>query len=374
MFRLRFHVSISIRKTQERKFMKKVLLVLTALLIAMIAALAPVASRPAALAATAAATEDAEDRTGWPETFIIGVSPGENVEKALAAVEPLRLYMEASLKVRTVVITGTSYNAVIEAMRAGRADAFEVGPLSYLLAAQVANAEAIAVGNYTTTVDTTKVPGYYSVLLTKKGSGITKIADLKGKSISFADPASTSGYLIPATEVMNDQKLDSKDQLETFFSENIFAGGHPASVLAIAGGKVDAAATFDDNLNVAVKNGTKICGVGATREENPFLKEVSHEEIAKIAAGCADGDVVVFHQSTLIPQTPFAINSKLPQSFKDAVKKALLDLKDDQATVDALGRYYVDPTTIDPDLGTIDGLYDGLRITAKKFNLDLTKR
>src|SRR5262245_23422511 len=165
------------------------------------------------------ATAQEVDRTGWPETFIIGVYPGDNVEEAIAAQEPLRAYLEDRLGVRTVIITGTSYNAVVEATRAGRADAFEVGPFSYTLAAEVADAEAIAVGNYSTTVNLETMPGYYSVLFTKKGSGITSIADLAGRTFSFTDPASTSGYLIPATDVMSAMSFDDKTQMDTFFAE-----------------------------------------------------------------------------------------------------------------------------------------------------------
>jgi phosphonate transport system substrate-binding protein len=99
---------------------------------------------------------------------------------------------------------------VVEAMRARRADAFEVGPFSYVLAADVANAEAIAVGNYVTNVDTRLLPGYYSGLFTKKGTGIDSIDDLAGKSFAFTDPASTSGYLIPATDVMDAMSFDSR--------------------------------------------------------------------------------------------------------------------------------------------------------------------
>jgi phosphonate transport system substrate-binding protein len=357
--------------------MKKFQIALTLVALAMLIALAPMGARTnaqgaATAAPTMAATASAVDKTGWPETFIIGVYPGDNIEKAIKANEPLRAYLEGKLGVRTVVITGTSYNAVIEAMRAGRADAFEVGPFSYVLAAQVASAEAIAVSNYTTKVDLDKLPGYYSVLITKKGSGIKSIADLKGKTVSFADPASTSGYLVPFVEIMNAQKFDAKDQLDTFFGKAIFAGNHPASVQAVNTGKVDAGATFDDNLTDQVKAGIPICGV--TADKNPFTTYLKPEEIQKIYDACPDGQVAVFYQSSLIPQTPFAISSKFPASFKTAVKAALLDLAKDQKTVDALGRFYVDPTTINKDLKSIDALYDPLRVIAKKLNLDLTKK
>jgi phosphonate transport system substrate-binding protein len=318
-----------------------------------------------------------EDRTGWPETFIIGVYPGDNVEEAIAAQEPLRAYLEERLGVRTVIITGTSYNAVVEAMRAGRADAFEVGPFSYTLAAEVANAEAIAVGNYSTTVNLDTMPGYYSVLFTRKGSGIDSIDDLADRTFAFTDPASTSGYLIPATDVMSAMSFDDKDQLDTFFGELIFAGSHPASVLAVSNGTTDAGATFDDNLNAQVDEaGINVCGIpaGTPTGEEVFHFAMTQEEIMEIYDACPEGDIAIFHQSPLIPQTPFAVNRDLPQSFKDAVQAALLDIANDQATVDAIGRFYIDPTTIDTSLESIDALYNPLRTTAELLDLDLTAR
>ncbi len=51
----------------------------------------------ATMAGTMAGTKAAQDRAGWPETFIIGVYPGDNIEKAIAAAEPLRTYLEKKL-------------------------------------------------------------------------------------------------------------------------------------------------------------------------------------------------------------------------------------------------------------------------------------
>lgn len=329
----------------------------------------------AMLAISVNTATQAQDRAGWPETFIIGVYPGDNIEKALKANEPLRAYLEEKLGVRTVIITGTSYNAVIEAMRAGRADAFEVGPFAYVLAADVANAEAIAVANYSKRVDLTRIPGYFSVMFTKKGSGINSIDDLKGKTFAFTDPASTSGYLVPANDVMISQKFADVKELDTFFGQLTFAGNHPSAVLAVANDKVQAAATFDDNLHLQVKEaGIKICGVGDNTDANPFRTAMTREELAKIADGCADGDIVVFHQSPLIPQTPFAINKNLPASFKDAVTAALLELHKDQALVDSIERFYIDPRTINKDLPSIDALFNPLRDIAKNLNIDLKAR
>ena len=44
--------------------------------------------------------------------------------------------------------------------------------------------------------------GYYSIGFARKDSGITSMEDAKGKSFAFADPNSTSGYLVPAAELI----------------------------------------------------------------------------------------------------------------------------------------------------------------------------
>lgn len=348
--------------------MKKFVLAFVALVMALVLSLSVVAAQEA--------TPDGVDRTDWPSTFIIGVYPGDNIEKALAAQEPLRAYLEAKLGVHTVVVTGTSYGAVIEAMRAGRADAFEVGPLSYLIANNVANAEAIAVGNYSTTVDKTILPAYYSVLFTKKGSGIASIADLQGQSFAFTDPASTSGYLIPSLAIMSVAGLEAKDELDSYLGEQAFAGSHPASVLAVYNGTAAAGATFDDNL-VTQANGDAAVPVCGIDKDTVIGSEIFHtamtqEQIDQIYNDCPDGSIAVFAQSAPIPQTPFAINKDLPQTFKDAVKQALLEIADDQSVVDALGRFYVDPTTIDTSLTSVDTFFNPLRDAARLLGIDVS--
>jgi phosphate/phosphite/phosphonate ABC transporter binding protein len=322
-----------------------------------------------------------EDRTGWPETFIIGVYPGDNIEEALAAVEPLRAYLEETLGIRTVLITGTSYNAVIEAMAAGRADAMEVGPFAYILAADVANAEAIAVANYEVEVDLNEVPGYFSLMFTKKGSGITSIEDLAGRSFGFTDPASTSGYLVPANDILQAMEFTDAAQIEEFAQVN-FAGNHPTAVLSVFNDTLEAAATFDANLPSQADEGaiTDLCGYTdmsidgpATAEEWPYLEAMTREEIVAMYEACPEGSIAVFHQSPLIPETPFAINSNLPESFRMAVQAALLDIANNPELIAELERYYVDPSA-NAGAESIDALYDSLRDIATNLNIDLRAR
>ena len=92
------------------------------------------------------------------------------------------------------VIVTTNYNAEIEAMRTGKLEIGEFGPLGYVLAHQVAKAQAVAAfGTKEGKPDT-----YWASLVTYPGSGIKTVADIRGHSFAFSDPASTSGHLFPA--------------------------------------------------------------------------------------------------------------------------------------------------------------------------------
>src|SRR6185295_10952209 len=85
-------------------------------------------------------------------------------------------------------------------------------------------------------------PSYFSVISVKKGNGINSMADLRGKSLNFVDPASTSGHLVPKTDLIKLGLNPDKD-LKT-----VFAGSHPTAVLAMWNDKSDAASSTETTL------------------------------------------------------------------------------------------------------------------------------
>jgi phosphonate transport system substrate-binding protein len=135
-------------------------------------------------------------------------------------------------------------------MRAKRVDGLQVGVFTYLLAVEEANAEALAV--YVSTFAEPAVydpllrPEYYSVISVKKGSGITSLADLKGRSFAFVEPASTSGHLVPKTELMKAGIMPDRDM------RTRFAGNHAASLIALWSG-IAFRADLPADLKAAIK-------------------------------------------------------------------------------------------------------------------------
>lgn len=139
------------------------------------------------------------------------------------------------------VVVPTSYAAQIEAMCAGQVDIAFIAPLQMTLLLDKKCGSPILAAlrlDETRKLSTT----FNSQILVRTDSGINSIADLKGKKFSFVDPISTSGHLFPLLLV----KQKTGQEPKAFFSEMIFAGSHPNSVLAVYNKRVDGGASFSD--------------------------------------------------------------------------------------------------------------------------------
>ena len=82
---------------------------------------------------------------------------------------------------------------------------------------------------------------YRSVLVVRSGSGIADLAGMNGKSLAWADPNSTSGYLIPRSEL---EKAGIDTEPGKYFSRTGFGGGHEQAVVAVPQKQYDGAATW----------------------------------------------------------------------------------------------------------------------------------
>lgn len=317
------------------------------------------------VAACAAVPSLGGPKAGWPSQLTLGLFGGDDAEAAITNNKPVAEYISKRIGIPVKYFTGTSYSAVIEAMRAKRIDAMTVGPFSYLLAVQEAGAEALAIGVDTrkdpATFDPTIRPAYFSVISVKKGNGIYKLEDLRGKSFNYVDPASTSGHLVPKTFLLN-RGIDPDKEMRT-----VFAGSHPSSIVALWNGKSDAAASTEATLyNLRDNKQIELCGFA----DNEVGKDRTKEEIQALFESCPNGKIAMLAYSDPIPNTPFAIRGDLPQTLKDAVRDALLAMKDDPEFIKTSKRWYLDPHA-ERGLPNLDAYYNPLREIARKLDLDL---
>lgn len=165
----------------------------------------------------------------------IGAIPAEDAQKTRDAYAALTKYLEKKTGMKAELFVATDYSGVIEAMRSGKLDIAMFGPFSYVLAADKANAEAFVVENRQGSGTS-----YRSIVVTHPDSGVNNLQDLKGRTYSFVDPASTSGNLIPRSFFRKNNIDPEKD-----FKSTIYAGGHDAVALAVKNRKVDAGSMDD---------------------------------------------------------------------------------------------------------------------------------
>src|SRR5213083_236775 len=136
------------------------------------------------------------------------------------------------------VTVASDYAAVIEALRNRTADLAFVHPGGYVLASREAKA-TIMVRNLWRGKSS-----FTSRIYVRRESGLKTLEELRGKTMAFIDPASSSGYIYPMVLLIQRGLVKNRDP-KTFFREVVFAGAHDAGMRALLNGHVDALASFD---------------------------------------------------------------------------------------------------------------------------------
>lgn len=249
------------------------------------------------------------------EVFRVGILGGENEADSLRNYQCVADKLPAVLGVKEVkLFPATDYDGVIQGLLGGTLDYAELGASGY---AKIYLSNPDAVEPILTTVQTDGSTGYYSIMVARKDSGIKTLADMKGKKLGFADPDSTSGYLIPVTALPKDL---GNVAVKDFFSETGFGGGHENLVLAVKDGKFDAGTTFGS-------------GVGSFDEG--YTSGNLHKMVSK---GLIDmKDFVELWKSPLIPNGPIVVRTALDADLKAKFKQFMVDLpKTDAACFSAI--------------------------------------
>jgi phosphonate transport system substrate-binding protein len=220
-----------------------------------------------------------------------GVEPYDAGAKFTAAYKTLTSLLTKKLGCPVKLYVATNYTAEVEAMRAKKLDVGEFGPLGYIFAHKLANALPVAVFG----TKARKPVTYTAALWVPVDSTIHTVADLKGHTIAFSDPGSTSGNLYPRYALIKAGLNPDKDV------KIQFAGSHTASLLALTNGKVDAG-------------------------------EVNSQQQAT-ASAAGQFDTTKFRtiwRSAPIPNDPITVRGDLPAAFRSALTKALFSLTPSQ--------------------------------------------
>jgi len=250
----------------------------------------------ATLALAAGAAHAQSWKVQYPE-LVFAVIPAENASGAGGRYAPFVAYLSKELGVPVKLRIANDYAAVIEGQRAGNIQIAWYGPASY----STAYMTGVKTEPFVTTRNNDGSIGYYSVVYVKADRPYKDIRDLKGKTIGYVDPNSTSGYNAPRF-FLHKAGIDA----DAFFGKSIVAGSHENAVIALDKGTVDCAANWwnaDNDSNL-----TRMAAKGMAKKE----------------------DFRIIFKSGLLPGSPYAYLSTLPDDLKHAIAKAFMDapLKD----------------------------------------------
>jgi phosphonate transport system substrate-binding protein len=163
----------------------------------------------------------------------VGFVPSENAQQVIQNAQPIVDILQKGLGMEVQPFVATDYTGVIEALRVNKLDVAFLTPASYVLAKNEANVR-VALKS-----ERKGSPYYHAAIITRVGSGIETLEDLRGKTFAFGDPLSTSANVFPR-KMLKERGIDPVRD----FKQILYSGGHDATVLAVLNGKVDAGATY----------------------------------------------------------------------------------------------------------------------------------
>lgn len=230
------------------------------------------------------------------KTLNIAMSPSQSSEEQRQKRQLLADYLQEELGLSVNIEIPQDYETAINLIAEGKVQMAYLGPFSYVKARQ-RNTQLEPIVAY---IDKrTGRPWYTSAIVVNTQSGIKTIEDLKGKRFGFVNQSSTSGYLVAAAYLKN-QNIDPKQD----FAEIEYTGSHNKNALALESGKVDAIAINKPTYLNAQKSG-----------KLPLEK------------------YQVIWESDPIPNAPIVISRELPDDLKSNLQKALINAPQDLAAL-----------------------------------------
>lgn len=323
----------------------------TLFVILMIATLALAACQPQATAAPTQAPTQPPAPTDTPApTFgtadnpiVVAFEPSGTSQQITAGGQALLdlLSKETGLTFKGVI--PTSYAALTEAMGSGNAQIGWMATFAYILAHQKGYANVALI------TQRFGSDHYGSQFIANVDSGFTPAPDqpgteaeldtllqFKGKKACFADPESTSGYVIPLIFLKKAGLTDAD------IPDPVFAGGHTQVVQALYdGGICDYGASFvDARSNIAT----------------------DHPDVN-------DKVVVIYQTEALIPNDNMSYAPDMPQDLQDQITAAMMKIADTEEGKTALNDLYQIGGLTKVD----DTAYDQFRSYLQASGIDLSQ-
>ncbi|MGP4039383.1 phosphate/phosphite/phosphonate ABC transporter substrate-binding protein [Gracilibacillus sp. D59] len=265
-----------------------------------------------------------------PEELIMGFVPSQDSDTIADTVAPLadKLSEELGIPVEGKVMT--NYTALVEAMGTNEVQIGFIPAFAYVLANEKHGVEVLLkserYGSGT----------YKAQYIVSADSEYEKLADLEGAVWAYGDPSSTSGYLFPAAQIMDE--FGVKDPQTEFFSEAYQTGGHDNSAIEVYLGNADVATTFDDVRT-------------ELEEEYPDIMEKTR----------------ILGYTDEIPNDTISVTKELSDELVQNIKDSFLSFNEDKEMIQIMNDVY----SWDAIIEAKDSEYDVVRSTYEKFGDDI---
>lgn len=180
-----------------------------------------------------------------PGTLIFAYTPVEDPEVYRKVWDPFLRHMERLTGKKVAFFPVQSNAAQIEAMRAGRLHVSGFASGSNPLAVNCAGFVPVAVmasmkGEF----------GYEMEIITHADSPIRKLEDIRGRTLAFTDPNSSSGYKAPSALLRAEFRMVADKDFKTAFS-----GKHDNSVIGVLNKDYDTAAVANSVMKRMILRG-----------------------------------------------------------------------------------------------------------------------
>jgi phosphonate transport system substrate-binding protein len=212
--------------------------------------------------------------------------PEEAATEQVRKFTPLAQYLEKQLGVKVEFTPVSDYPAAVEALVNKKVDLVWFGGFTHVQAQLRSGGKIIPIAQREEDTQ------FRSVFIAKTDSGIKSLADMKGKQISFGSQSSTSGHLMPRSNLLGAGINPEKD-----FRRIAYSGAHDATIASVVSGKVDAAA-----LDITV-----------------WRKFVAENRVDTKA-------VDVFFTTPPFFNYNWSVHADMPADLRQRITKALLDL------------------------------------------------
>jgi len=219
-------------------------------------------------------------------TLRVTAIPDESPTELARKFAPLGRYLGTRLGADVEWTPVTDYAAAVEALINGKVDLAWFGGFTFVQASARSGGKVIPL------VERAEDAKFRSVFITGSDSGIATLADLRGRTLSFGSPSSTSGHLMPRNALL-EAGIDPERDLRRIS----YSGAHDATIAAVAGGKVDAGA-----LNISVWE-------------------------RFVAEGKVDTRLVhVFYTTQPFFDYNWSVSAAMPAALRERLRQAFLDL------------------------------------------------